>query len=306
MMSIMAVNLMALDLNLLRTLDALLDEQSVTRAGKRLGLTQPAVSNALGRLRGTLGDELLVRSGSVMRLTPRAEEIAPKLRSALVALGDSVAQPAPFHAKTATDRFSIAATDYFEMVLLPAIVARVHAAAPQVELDVRPIGDTSPIDDMNQGKLDGALGVFPNLPPGFRQKVLGRERFVCVVRRGHPLMSGKKLTLAKYAELAHLLVAPRRSGPGAVDNALAKVGLSRHIALRVSHFLVAPLVIAETDLVATLPERAALLLQKQLKLDMFPPPVELGGFPLMYVWPERTHGSAPHRFLREAICGHAA
>jgi DNA-binding transcriptional LysR family regulator len=131
--------------------------------------------------------------------------------------------------------------------------------------------------------------------------VLGRERFACILRRGHPALAAKKLTLEAYAALPHLLVAPRRTGPGAVDNALARHGLVRHIALCVSHFLVAPLVIAETDLIATLPERAARILAVGLALQIIEPPVDLHGFELSYLWHDRAHDSPPHRFLREAI-----
>ncbi|APR85121.1 Transcriptional regulator [Minicystis rosea] len=300
--SITTVNLAQLDLNLLVTLAALLEERSVTRAGQRLGLSQPAVSNALARLREVLGDPLLVRNGSRMVPTPRALEMAPLLREALAAVERAVALPAAFAPRSATDRFTLAATDYFEMVLLPAIVARVSAEAPRVSLDVRPIGESSPLPAIASGEMDGALGVFFDLPSGFRKKALGHERFTCVLRRGHPALKRKKsLDLATYAALPHVLVAPRRTGPGAVDNALAAQGLSRHVALTVSHFLVAPLVVSQTDLVATLPERAARLLAGELALELITPPVSLSGFEFCFLWHDRTHDSAPHRWLRTAI-----
>ena len=295
------MNLSQIDLNLLGTLHALLEERSVTRAAKKLGLSQPAVSNALARLRELFADPLLVRSRARMTPTPRALELWPLLRTALAAIDQVVSRPVPFLPQTATQRFTCAATDYVEMVLLPAVTRRVCAAAPKVTLDVRPIGETSPLVDLSAGTVDVALGVFIDVPAGYHRQPLFEERFRCIVRRGHPILRERTLSLARYAALSHLLVAPRRTGPAAVDNALAQHGLSRHIALYVSHFLVAPLVIAETDLIVTLPERVALLFADRLDLALVKPPVPLSTFPLSQLWHERTHDSAPHRWLREQI-----
>lgn len=297
------MNLAQLDLNLLVVLDAVLHERSVTRAAKLVRKSQPAVSNALARLRETLGDPLLVRSGGTMALTPRAREIAPLVRDALAAVERAMAPPLAFQPATAKQTFTFAATDYMEMVLLPPVVARVAALAPGVTLDVRPIGETSPLDGVQDGTFDGALGVFMSLPPGFRKKVLAKERFQCVVRAGHPALRKGALTLEAFAKLSHVLAAPRRSGPAAVDNLLAERGLSRHIALVVSHFLVVPLVVAETNLVATLPARAAKLLAERLDLAVFDPPFPSGGFEIAHVWHERTQTSAPHAWLRKTIAG---
>lgn len=300
------MNLALLDLNLLVVLDALLRERSVTRAAKRVGKSQPAVSNALSRLREVLQDPLLVRSGGAMELTPRGREIAPLVREALGAVERAMAPPVAFEAATARETFRLAATDYIEMVLLPRIVTRAAAKAPGVTLDVRPIGESSPLDGVQDGTLDGALGVFIKLPPGFRKKVLAKERFQCVARAGHPALRKGALTLEAFAKLSHVLAAPRRSGPSAVDTLLAERGLSRHVALVVSHFLVVPLVIAETDLVATLPARAAHLLAERLDLAVFDPPFPSGGFEISHVWHERTQASAPHAWLRRLIAGASA
>lgn len=296
-----AMNLSQVDLNLLTTLQALLAERSVTRAARRLGLSQPAVSNALARLRELFADPLLLRGRGPMTPTPRAQELEPLLQEALAAVDRVVTRPAPFVPATATQRFTCAATDYIEMVLLPAVTQKVSAAAPGVTLDVRPIGENSPLEFLSTGALDIALGVFIDVPQGFHRQPLLQERFRCVVRRGHPVLRKRPLTLERYAAMSHVLVAPRRTGPAAVDTALARHGLSRHIALYVSHFLVAPLVVAETDLIVTLPERVALLFAERLELALIDPPVPLSTFPLALMWHQRTHDSAPHRWLREQI-----
>lgn len=295
------MNLQQLDLNLLVALEALLEERSVTRAGRRLGLSQPATSNALGRLREHLGDELLVRSGSTMALTPHAEGLLPQLRAVLGQLRALLAKPQPFDPATTSQRFCLLATDFIEMVVLPRLTGRVIAAAPKVTIDVRPFGEVEVVEGLRGGALDLVLGVFGEVPVGCHASELFHEGFLCVARRGHPQLGRGRLTLARYAALPHLLVAPRRSGPAAVDVALQKHGLSRRIALYVSHFLVAPLVVAESDLVATLPARAARLLARSHNLMLWKPPVALSGFTVKQLWHDRTDGSAPHIWLRSQV-----
>jgi DNA-binding transcriptional LysR family regulator len=290
-----------IDLNLLVALEALLEERSVTRAGRRIGLSQPAMSNALSRLREHLDDALLVRSGGGMALTPHAEAILPQLREALVQVRRVVEKPRPFDPQTANQRFSLLATDFIEMVALPSLAGRVLRAAPRITLDVRPFGEIEAVEGLRSGALDLVLGVYSEAPVGCHLAPLFQEGFLCVVRRGNPALGKGRLTLKRYAALPHLLVAPRRSGPGAVDVALQKQGLSRRVALYVSHFLVAPLIVAQSDLVATLPARAARLLAAHHDLLLMKPPVALSGFTVSQVWHDRTDTSPPHRWLRAQV-----
>lgn len=295
------MNLQQIDLNLLVALEALLEERSVTRAGKRLGLSQPAASNALARLREHLNDELLVRSGGAMALTPHAEGLLPQLREVLVHVQRVLEKPRPFDPATTTQRFCLLATDFIEMVIMPGLTGRVLAAAPKATLDVRPWGELDYTEALRSGALDLALGVFGDVPVGCHATELFHEGFHCVVRRGHPQLSRGRLTLKRYAELPHLLVAQRRTGPGAVDLALQKHGLSRRVALYVSHFLVAPLIVAQSDLVATLPARAARLLAAHHDLMLLKPPVQLSGFTVKQLWHDRTDKSPPHSWLRAQV-----
>lgn len=297
------MNLSQLDLNLLVALEALLEERSVTVAGKRIGLSQPAMSNALSRLREHLDDALLVRSGGGMARTPHAESLLPQLREALMHVRRVMEKPRPFDPATASQRFTLLATDFIEMVVLPGLVERISVTAPRITLDVRPFGELDPIEGLKSGALNLVLGVFSEVAAGCHAAALFHESFLCVVRRDHPAFSGKhpRLTLKRYAELPHLLVAPRRSGPGAVDAALAKHGLSRRVALYVSHFLVAPLVVAQSNLVATLPARAARLLAASYDLRLFKPPLELQGFTISQLWHERTNQNPPDAFLRAQV-----
>ena len=290
-----------IDLNLMVALEALLEERSVTRAGKRLRLSQPAVSNALSRLRELFDDPMLVRSGSGMMPTPRALTLLPQVREALAQLRRVISSPAPFAPSTASERFTLLATDFIEMVVLPGLMARVSRSAPGVTLDVRPFGEVPPQEGLASGALDLVLGVFSEAPTGCHTEKLFSEGFLCAVRRGHPVLAEGPLTLERYAALPHLLVAPSRSSKGAVDNVLQRHGLSRHVALYVAHFLVAPLVIAQSDLVVTLPARAARLLAPHHDLALLEPPVVLSGFTVSQVWHERTQDSQPHQWLRAQI-----
>lgn len=295
------MNLAAVDLNLLIALRALLRERSVTRAARGLRLSQPAMSNTLTRLRRLLGDPLLVRSGGQMSLTPRADALRAPLEEIIERISGLLTAGTPFAPEEAREVFRVAATDYVEMVLLPRMAAAVQRAAPRCALDVRPIaGESSPVPALGAGELDLALGVFFDLPPGFYREELLRERLVCVLRRGHPALH-EEFTVERFAALPHLLVAPRRNEPGVIDRALASRGLTRHIALYVPHFLVAPQIVAESDLVVTLPERAAQHFATFLPLEICEPPLPALRFPVSMVWHERTHQSPAHRWLRSQV-----
>ena len=290
-----------LDLNLLFALDALLEEGSVTKAARRVGITQPAMSNALKRLRLALGDELLVRAGSGMVPTPRAVELAGPLREALGTLQRALDSDAQFDPETATRSFRIASTDYAELVLLPELAARLRDRAPSVDLFVRALEGEVPRNDLESGDLDLAVGVFPDPPAGHVQQGLFRDRFVCVVREDHPRVPRGGLDLETYCRLEHILIAPRGEGPGIVDNSLARQGRARRIAVRVPHFLVAPLLVAKSDMVLTLASRVACQMAPVLGLRILQPPLELPTFTIRQIWHGRYRHDPAHRFLRGLV-----
>ncbi len=239
------MRLAGIDLNLLTSLDALLEERSVTRAAGRLGLTQPAVSHSLRRLRDLLGDELLVRTPQGMRPTPRALELRPAVRAALDA-AEAVLQAAPaFDPRQAERRFTVAVHDQAAFQLMPQLVERMTREAPGVRIDVPPMLADRFTDEL-AGELDLAIGVFFDSPAGIREEHLWREEFVCVVRRGSPAARGR-FDLRRYVSLPHIVVTPR-GGPGsAVDDALAATGKRRTVVMTTPHFLLAPQIVATTD-----------------------------------------------------------
>lgn len=297
------MHMAGLDLNLLVALDALLEERNVTRAAARIGLTQSAMSHALGRLRSLFDDALLVRSSAGMVPTARATELGPRVRRALDEVARALAPPAAWDPKTARGRIVVGTSDYGELVLLPRLVARLQREAPGVDLHVRTLAKDV-ARQLASGTIDVAVapvGPHDDAPGVFAQRLFD-ESFVCVVRKGHPL-ADKNLTLTRFAAASHALIAPRETEGGPVDDALARLGLARRVAVMVPHFLIAPHVVATSDLVLTVAARVAELLQKPLGLVSLDPPRELGlvGFTMSAMWHERTHGDPAQRWARALL-----
>ena len=288
------MRLAGIDLNLLTSLDALLTTQSVTRAAQELGRTQPAVSHALRRLRELLGDELLVRTPKGMQLTPRAQELRPAVRAAIEA-AEAVLQEAPaFDPARAQRSFRVAMADQASFLLLPPLVERISREAPGVRIEQPPGLVQSLVDD-----VDLAIGVFRDEPATVRQEPLFREEFACVIRRGSAAARGK-LDVERYLALPHLLVAPRGLPGSPLDDALAKVGQRRRVVLTVPHFLVAPHVIAATDLVWTAPVRLARAFA-HLPLAVREPPFRVDGFTVAMRWHARLDRDPGLRWLRGVL-----
>lgn len=296
------VHMRGVDLNLLNALDALLAERNVTRAAARIGITQSAMSHSLARLRLVLGDELLVRSGASMVPTARGEALASPVARALAEVARALAPPT-FDPRSARGKLVIGTTDYGELVLLPRFFRRLARDAPGIDVRVHATGDdiTAPLAD---GTFDLVIAPVQSYEDGagIRARRLFDERFVCVMRKGHPLANGK-LTLARFASASHALISPRGKEGGFIDDALARHGLSRRVAVAVPHFLIAPHVVASSDLLLTLAARVAEMLAKPLGLAVLPLPRELGvqGFTMSAIWHERTQGEASQKWMRDLL-----
>jgi DNA-binding transcriptional LysR family regulator len=297
---IQSMNISALNLNLLPVLDALLSERSVSRAGARLGLSQPAVSNALAHLRELLGDPLLVRKGAGMAPTERALALAEPLRSALLALAQGLEPPAAFEPATAARGFTIATNDFVAFAVLPGLLARLQRAAPGVRLQVRAWQEHFVPTDLARGEADLVLGFNRGLPAGHDAAPLFADRFVFVARKGHPLVHGR-ITLGQYTKLSHVVVSQEPDARGIVDDALAQRGLSRTVGLRLSHFLLVPPILATTDYVAALSEVVARPMARTLPLQLLKMPIDVPGAMVQMVWHERTATSPAHRWLRGLV-----
>ena len=297
------MELEALDLNLLRVLDAVLETRHVTRAARRLGLSQSAVSHALARLRATFDDPLLVRAPGGLVPTARAEALHGPLRQALLALDRALAPPETFDARTSRRVFRFGAADYAQFVVLPALMSHLAREAPGVSLwTAAAAGFETVSAALANGELDLYIGVWnrQDAPPGLYERRLFDERFVCIVREDHPTVRDT-LTLEQFVALQHAFIAPRGSRGGAVDDALARLGLERHIAVAIPHFLVMPHIIAQTDLVLTVAARVAHAFARTLPLRILAPPLDLARFEIRMVWHERSHLEPAHAWLRETM-----
>lgn len=294
------VDLRSVDLNLLKFLGALLDERSVTRAGARLGLSQPAASRALGRLRELLKDRVVVRTPKGLESTPRALALAPIVERLLEDVRNIVA-PAVFDPATARHHFKIASIDHMALMMMPGLVARLEQAAPGVTLEI-PTPRRNNVETIARGEADLALGVYADdiLSAGFYRRKLYDEDMVCVVRRGHPILS-VELTPERFAALSHVLVTITGQGSTLVDTALARLGLSRTIAVRLPHFLVAPMIVAASHLVLTLPRRLAERMAAGAPLEIIELPLDLDAISPSMIWHERTHDAPAHAWLRRQI-----
>ncbi|MBX3269246.1 MAG: LysR family transcriptional regulator [Sandaracinaceae bacterium] len=287
------------DLAQLVTLDALLTEESVSGAARRLGLSTPAVSHALARLRERFDDPLLVRAGRTMVLTPRALALRPAVRDAVTVAARVFTRPEPFDPARLSRTFALSATDYVLVVVGPALEARVRAGAPGLDLRFVP----NAVDDaerLRRGETDLAVGIYGELPPELRTRVLLTDRLVCVVREGHPRV-GRRLGLDAFVRLDHVQVAPRGQPGGYLDDALAERGLARRVVRAVPYFQVALAMVAASDDVLTVSERIARALAPGLGLRIVEPPLPLAPFALSMVWHPRFDADAAHAWLRERL-----
>ncbi|MES1207907.1 MAG: LysR family transcriptional regulator [Pseudomonadota bacterium] len=294
------MNIGAVNLNLLPVLDALLAERSVSRAGARLGLSQPAVSNALGQLRALIGDPLLVRRANGMIPTERALALAQPVRAAMAAIEQSLAPTAAFDPATAARDFVIVTNDFVAFAMLPRLLARLQREAPNVRLQVRAFQEHVVPPDLARGDADLVLGFSRALPSCHHASDLFDDHFVFVARQGHPRVRGR-INLATYTKLAHVLVSHEPNARGIVDDALAQRGLSRQVVLRLSHFLLVPAVIAGTDYVAALSEAVARPFARTLPLQVLKMPLEVGTGTVRMIWHGRTAASPPHAWFRGVV-----
>jgi DNA-binding transcriptional LysR family regulator len=298
MLCIKAVNVEALDLNLLRVFDAVLQERTVTAAAARLGLTQPAVSNALARLRGLLADPLFVRTASGMEATPFARGIAEPVRQALALIETALAHGAGFDPATATRAFRFYMSDLGQVEFLPPLVERVQRLAPGVHLEAVAVPIEDIADALGSGALDIAVGFLPGLGPPVARRALFRDPYLCLMRADHPI---ERLTKKKFLEASHALVTYRAGGHRVIEEALERAGVARRIALRVPHFTVMPMVLERTDLILTLPARVARVYESRGSFKSLPPPVPIPAAEVAVHWHQRFDGDAGNRWLREQV-----
>ncbi len=294
------MNITDIDLKSLEVLEALVAERNVTRAARRVGLSQPAVSNTLARLRKWLGDPLLVRTSQGMVPTSRAVSLVGPIRTAMDGLRAAFAPAPAFQPSSADTRFQVAATDYAAWICLPDLCAKLVAEAPHVRLEVSALTEKVPARGLERGEIDLALGFFPDPPENLYQRELFREDFVAVMSQNSTHAKGK-MTLAKFTSLRHVIVSPWGGIVGTLDAALAEAGVSRTVFVSLTHFLVAPAIVASSDYVVTLPRRLAQSFEKNYPLAIVNLPVTLPSLSFRLLWHERTHQETAQLWLRKTI-----
>ncbi len=304
-------NFRTLDLNLLRVFNEVMAEQSLTRAARNLSLTQPAVSNALRRLRETLGDELVKRRGQGMVATPRALAIWPSVREALSQLQESLA-PSEFEPGTANSTFVVAMADATAAELVPGLVGILEHEAPGVSMRVVPLTTRDPRRILDEEAADLAVGHFPALladlnsqaraaePVTFCHQRLYNGQYVCVMRAGHPLAEGP-LTLDQFCAARHMLVSFSGRHFGFIDEALASLGRERQVVLTVNQFFTAGQVVANSNLLTVLPSHFVRVTGIASQLTLHPLPFKVGPVHVDAVWHQRSQQRSAQIWLRDAV-----
>lgn len=294
------MNLRSLDLNLLVVFDALMHERHVTRAARAVGLSQPAFSNALTRLRNRLGDELFVRTNDGMKPTPWAVELSGPVSKALMEIENAL-ESASFDPSTSNKTFTIATLDYATIAFFPALVSRLRREAPNVTCHViTPSEHLGELLDLQ--RADIALISWPDPPDRFVSESLIAEDWVCVMRPDHPL-AGKQQTLERYTSVDHLHVSPSGEQRNWIDDALAEQGRTRHIAYAMPTYGPAPLVLDCTDLVLTCPGSVAKVLKERTGMLVSPCPIPTpprkGAIDM--IWHSRLSNHPAQLWLRDVV-----
>jgi len=288
-----------LDMTLLLVLDGALKHRKLTIVAQQLGLTQPAISHALARLRDIFEDPLFVRRTSGVQPTPRALALAQPVAQTLATLRDALQQGRSFDPSRATREFRIAALDYAIAMLVPNFVARFSAVAPGCRLAFRSLGREGAHKALTNGSIDFIIGI-PEPSAPFLQRTMMREDFVVVARRGNPLV-GRKLDLARYLECGHLLVSAAGDARGAVDEALRRIGKARRVVAVVPQFLTGFAAISGSDMISTVPRRLAKRHAAGFGLKQFEVPFPLPGFDIATLRHEKTAQDAGLNWLENEL-----
>lgn len=291
---------MRYDLNLLPTFIALMEERNVTRAAERLGMTQPALSNALNRLRVMLRDPLFVRERYGMQPTEKAQELAPVIAAALATLDDIVLGQQEFDPAQADRLFTIAPNSYVEYVLMPAVVARLRQQAPGIKLRLTPFGTDLAETGVVSGSTAMVIGRITDPPDNLVVQHIMDDGLACVVRADHPMV-GDSLSREQYESLKHVNMLPPGRLRAGLFQALQKQALKREVAVSVTHFLAVPELVAVTDYCSTLPRLICRQLVRDTRLKVVPAPVDLGTFPVEMAWHVRYRHDPAHRWLRGLV-----
>jgi DNA-binding transcriptional LysR family regulator len=289
-----------IDFRLLLAFEAIMETRSVTAAAERLDMTQPGLSTALARLRRRFNDPLFVRTSRGMEPTPRAIELAVPLQEALMLIRRTMDRAPSFDPLQSSRRFNLIMTDIGDRVFLPRLLQRLKHVAPGIGIATEqlPIGEARRA--LESGAMDLAVGFLPGLQAGFYQQRLFGQRYVCIVRRDHPLI-GESLSRKQFTDTAHAAVVSFGTGHDVVEKVLETLGIRRRIAVTNTHFLAAAHIVARTDLIVIVPRVLVEAYLDILDVKLLDPPVKLPTFDVQQHWHERFHRDPANRWLRSVF-----
>ena len=289
-----------IDLNQLVLFQQLMQERSVSKVADKLGLTQPAVSNTLAKLRRQFNDDLFVRTSGGMMPTSFAEQLAEPIVKALGIIHSGLNPQRNFDAARVQRSVTIGMTDIGEIIFLPALIERLRIEAPGVCVVTVRTTDTNLRADMEVGKVDLAIGPLPQLKAGFYQRRLFAQRYVCLFRTGHAL-NRKRLTLAGFKSAEHLVIVTAGTGHGKVDDLIRRAGIERKVRLTIPHYVSVGHLLQRSDMVATVTERLAASLAPPFDLAFLPLPMDLPEVAINVFWHTKVHRSPTHQWLRGVV-----
>jgi DNA-binding transcriptional LysR family regulator len=297
------VDLRVVDLNLLVSLRVLLSQRHVTRSAEKLGVTQPAMSASLARSRTLFRDKLLVRGPQGLVLTPRGQQILDQLDQMMEVAERLIALPEEFTPATSHRTFTLMGSDFVEFILLPSLMAALAGEAPNFQILYKSPDRKNLEAMLANSELDLVVGYVPDPPKELIRHTLFHEAFVCVARRGHPLLDGQGLTIEQYVELQHVQVLARDATMYGddIETAIAAIGLVRRIALWEPSFLAVGNVVAQTDLISTVPRRIAAHFAQGLPIVVYDPPLALPAPDIALYWHPRSQQEPGHMWLRAKI-----
>jgi DNA-binding transcriptional LysR family regulator len=294
------MHLAKIDLNLFVVFATIYAEGGITRASRRLNLSQPAISHALGRLRAMFDDPLFTRHGHAMTATPLARRLIEPVRQALRGLEVTLSKAESFDAATAVKRFTVGMRDVVESVVLPPLMRTIAATAPHIDISVVRAERRELERELSAGTLDAAIDVLLPLPEEIRRDRLGQEWLTVVARRRHPRLRAK-LDLNAYLAQEHILVSSRRRGLSAEDFELGRHNLRRRVRLRCQSYFAACRVVRETDLLLTMPRRYASLINAQFGNRLLPFPLQVPAYDTYVYWHSNAAGDPANRWLRQQL-----
>jgi len=295
-----------IDLNLLVVFQHIFETQQISVAARQLGLSQPAVSNALARLRRSFADELFVRTANGMQPTPRAEQLAGSVTLALGHITQAINSEDHFDPLISRRHFTVAMSDVGEVYFMPLLVEELLRRAPQIQISTIRAGSIDLKTEMESGRVDLAIGAFDDLSDAWYQRRLFRQNYVCMLRQTHPLagklQTGQPLGLKEFVAARHLLVASAEEPYISINQRLEKAGVAPKAQFKVPHFVAVPYIVSTNDLLVTVPHKLAERAAAPFGLIYVKPPVRLPALQTNLFWHRRYHQDAGNLWLRQLIC----